>query len=220
MKSASHPITAAFDTTRPTHTRFGIDILSVIQPVAVSRALHAVYARLADGVRVFRNSHEHVVSVGGVISNATSYVTAMVGGSVPGISPGTARFVVHYVVVTRAKRSQVAAQNICWSSGHKNPLKRIKCPAILGGSLYGSEHCEAEHNYNVIEPKAVLCSMGQFKGLSRAATYCASWGSSTVVSNEKGVGEIACPLVLICLRFGLFSGPLPQMQGLAFPHSP
>ena len=113
MKSASHPIIAAFDTTTPAHTRFGIDILSAIQPGAVFRALHGVYARLVDGVRVVRNSHEHVVSVGGVISNTTSYVTAMVRGSVPGISPGAARFVVHYVVVARANRSQVAAQNIC-----------------------------------------------------------------------------------------------------------
>jgi len=70
MKSASHSIVAAFDVTAPTHTRFGIDILSAIQPVVVSRALHGVYARLVDGVRVVRNSHEHVVSVGGVISNA------------------------------------------------------------------------------------------------------------------------------------------------------
>ena len=37
-------IGAAFDATTPTHTRFGIDILSAIQPVVVSRALHGVYA--------------------------------------------------------------------------------------------------------------------------------------------------------------------------------
>ena len=113
MRSASHPVVAAFDATTPTHVRFGIDILLAIQPVAVSRALQGVYARLVDGVRVVRNSHEHVVSAGGVISNATPYVAAMVRGSVPGISAGAARFVVHYVVIARANRSQVAAQNSC-----------------------------------------------------------------------------------------------------------
>jgi hypothetical protein len=113
MKSASHPVVAAFDATTPNYTRFGNDILSAIQPVVVYRALQGVCARLLDGVRVVRISHEHVVSGGGVISNATSYVTAMVRGSVPGISPGAARFVLHCVVVTRAKRSQVAAQKIC-----------------------------------------------------------------------------------------------------------
>jgi hypothetical protein len=44
------PIVAAFDAATPTHTRLGIDILSAIQPVVVSRALHGVYARLIDGV--------------------------------------------------------------------------------------------------------------------------------------------------------------------------
>ena len=55
---------AAFDATTPTHTRLGIDILSAVQPVVVSRALHGVYARLVDGVRVARHSHERVISVG------------------------------------------------------------------------------------------------------------------------------------------------------------
>jgi hypothetical protein len=123
MKSASHPVVAAFDATTPTHTTFGIDSLSAIQPVAVSRALQCVYAGLVDGVRMVRNSHKHVVSSSGAISNATSHVTAMVRSSVPGISPVAARFVLHYVVVTRAKRSQVAAQNICRSSRHQNPRK-------------------------------------------------------------------------------------------------
>jgi hypothetical protein len=48
------------DATTPRHTRLGIDILSAIQPLVVSRALHGVYARLVDGVRVARHSHEHV----------------------------------------------------------------------------------------------------------------------------------------------------------------
>jgi hypothetical protein len=114
MKSASYPIVAAFDAATPTHTRFASGILSAIQPFVVSRALHGVYVRLVDGVRVVRNSHEHVVSVGGVISNATSYVTAMVRGSVPGISPGAASLnnvcpgdICHQVYVCRQPRSRI-----------------------------------------------------------------------------------------------------------------
>jgi hypothetical protein len=57
-------IVAAFDATTPTNTRFGTNILSAIQPVVVSRALHGVYARLVDSVRVVRHSDEHVISVG------------------------------------------------------------------------------------------------------------------------------------------------------------
>ena len=57
-------IVAAFDATTPTHTRFGIYILSAVQPVVVSRALYGVYSRLVDGVSVVRHSHEHVISVG------------------------------------------------------------------------------------------------------------------------------------------------------------
>jgi hypothetical protein len=57
-------IVAAFNATTPTHTLLGIDVLSAIQPVIVSRALHGVYARLVDGVRVAGHSHEHVISGG------------------------------------------------------------------------------------------------------------------------------------------------------------
>jgi hypothetical protein len=57
-------IVAAFDATTPTNTPFGIDILSAIQPVVVSRALNGVYARLINGVRVVRHSNEHEISVG------------------------------------------------------------------------------------------------------------------------------------------------------------
>jgi len=57
-------IVAALDATTPTHTRFGIDTLSAIQPVVKSRALQGVYARLVDWVRVVRHSNEHVISVG------------------------------------------------------------------------------------------------------------------------------------------------------------
>jgi len=71
-------IGAAFDATTPTHTRFGIDILSAIQPVVVSRALHGVYARLVDWVRVVRHSNEHIISVGCVISNTATFEAAMV----------------------------------------------------------------------------------------------------------------------------------------------
>ena len=41
-------VVAAFDATTPTHTRFGIDILSAVQPVVVSRALHGVNTRLLN----------------------------------------------------------------------------------------------------------------------------------------------------------------------------
>src|SRR5258708_38704230 len=71
-------VVAAFDATRPTHTPFGIDLLSAIQPVVVSGALHGVYARLVDWVCVASHSNEHVISVGWVISNATTFEAAMV----------------------------------------------------------------------------------------------------------------------------------------------
>jgi hypothetical protein len=57
-------IVTALDATTPTHTWFRIDILSAVQPADVFRALHGVYARFVDGVRVARHSHEHVISVG------------------------------------------------------------------------------------------------------------------------------------------------------------
>jgi hypothetical protein len=57
-------IFAAFNTTTPTNTRFGINILTAIQPMVVFRALQCVYARLVDGVCVVRHSNEHVISVG------------------------------------------------------------------------------------------------------------------------------------------------------------
>jgi hypothetical protein len=57
-------IVAAFDATTPKNTRFGINILSAVQPVVVSKALRSVYARLVDWVRVVRHSDEHVISVG------------------------------------------------------------------------------------------------------------------------------------------------------------
>jgi len=57
-------IVATFDATKPANTWFRLNILSAIQPAAVYRALHGVYARLVDGVRVVRHSNEHVISVG------------------------------------------------------------------------------------------------------------------------------------------------------------
>ena len=71
-------IVAAFDTATPTNTRFGVDILSAIQPVVVATALNGVRARLVDGVRVVRHSNEHVISVGWVIAKTTTFETAMV----------------------------------------------------------------------------------------------------------------------------------------------
>jgi hypothetical protein len=56
-------IVAAFNATTPTNTRFGINILSAIQPVVVFRALHCVYARLVDGVYMVRHCDEHVISM-------------------------------------------------------------------------------------------------------------------------------------------------------------
>lgn len=70
-------IVAAFDTTTPTNTRFGINILSAIQPVVVSRALHGVNARLIDRVRVVRHSDERVISVVWIISDTATFETAM-----------------------------------------------------------------------------------------------------------------------------------------------
>src|SRR5260370_13982708 len=50
-------VVAALDATRPTHTPFGIDLLSAIQPVVVSGALHGVYARLVEWVCVATHSN-------------------------------------------------------------------------------------------------------------------------------------------------------------------
>lgn len=72
-------IVATLDATTPTNARSGSNIPPSIQPVVVSRALQGVYARLVDWVRVVRHSNEHVISIGGVISNAAAFKTAMVG---------------------------------------------------------------------------------------------------------------------------------------------
>jgi hypothetical protein len=71
-------IVAAFNTTTPMNTRFGIEILLAVQPVVVFRAPHGVYARLVDAVRVLRHSNEHVISVCRVISNTATFEPAMV----------------------------------------------------------------------------------------------------------------------------------------------
>jgi hypothetical protein len=57
-------ILAIFDATKPTDTRFRVNILSAIQPAAVYGALHGVYAGLVNGVRVARHPKEHVISGG------------------------------------------------------------------------------------------------------------------------------------------------------------
>jgi hypothetical protein len=113
MKSASHPVVAAFDATTPTYTRFGIYVFSAIQPEAVSWAFNSVYARLVDGVRVASDSHEGVIAVERIISNAASPGTAMVRRQEPDICPRTAGFELHYMVLTWAKRLQVTVQNNC-----------------------------------------------------------------------------------------------------------
>jgi len=71
-------IVATLDATTPTNTRLGTSILPAIQPVVVSRALHNIYARLVDWVRVVGHSNEHVVSVGGVVANTATFKTAMI----------------------------------------------------------------------------------------------------------------------------------------------
>ena len=57
-------ILAAFDAAKPANTRFRVNILSAIQPAPVYGALHGVYARLVDGVRVAGHPKEHVISFG------------------------------------------------------------------------------------------------------------------------------------------------------------
>jgi hypothetical protein len=69
---------AIFDATRPSNTRFRVNILSAIQPAAVYGAFQGVYARLVDGVRLPRHPDEHVISSGGVESDAAPHGTAMV----------------------------------------------------------------------------------------------------------------------------------------------
>ena len=55
-------ILAAFDAAKPANTRFGVNILSAIQPAPVYGALHG--AGLVDGVRVAGHPKEHVISFG------------------------------------------------------------------------------------------------------------------------------------------------------------
>jgi hypothetical protein len=55
---------AIFDATEPADTRFRVNILSAIQPVAVYGTLHGVYAGLVNGVRMARHPKEHVISGG------------------------------------------------------------------------------------------------------------------------------------------------------------
>src|SRR6266404_4013460 len=93
-------VVAAFHAATPGKARAEINILSPIQPVVVSWALRDVYARLVHRVRVPRHSDEHVISVDRVISNTATFKTAMVGRLGPGIRPGTARLVLHQMVVT------------------------------------------------------------------------------------------------------------------------
>src|SRR5260370_23276730 len=106
-------IVAAFDATRPMHTRFGIDILLAVQPATVYMALRGVYARLVDSVGVIRHSHERVIPVGCIVANAASRGGAMVRGMEAGICPGAAGFVLHDMVVAVAHLSQMGAQSIC-----------------------------------------------------------------------------------------------------------
>ena len=69
---------ATFDATKPPNMRYRVNIFLAIQPAAMYRALHGVYAGFVDGVRVAGHPKEHVISSGGVEANTAAHGTAMV----------------------------------------------------------------------------------------------------------------------------------------------
>ena len=103
-------IVAAFDAATPADARFSVDTLSAVQPATMSRTRQGVYAGLVHGVRMAGHSDEHEVSVRWVIPRAASYGTAVIGRFVTRICPGASRFVLHDMVVTRAKRPQMTSK--------------------------------------------------------------------------------------------------------------
>jgi hypothetical protein len=94
--------------------------------MVVPRALQGIYARLVDGVRLFRRSIEHVISVRRAVAHAAYSGVAMVRRLDASIFPGPAGLLLHYMVVARAKRSQMAAQIACGNDIHKSSPLQIR----------------------------------------------------------------------------------------------
>lgn len=114
-------VVAAFNAARPADARFSVDTLSAVQPATMSRARQGVYSGLVHGNRMAGHSDKHEISVRCVIPRAASYETAVIRRFVTRICPGPRRFVLHDMVVTRAKRPQMTAQNAYRSDPHKTP---------------------------------------------------------------------------------------------------
>jgi hypothetical protein len=114
-------IVATFDTTKPTNTRLRLNVRSAIQPATMSRTREGVYTRLVHGDRMAGHSDKHEISVRRVIPRAASYRTAVIRRFVTRICHGARRFVLHDMIVTRAKRPQMTAQSAYRSDPHKTP---------------------------------------------------------------------------------------------------
>ena len=112
-------VVAAFNAARPADTRFSVDTLSAIQPATMSRTREGVYAGLVHGDRMAEHSDKHEISIRCVIPCAASYGTAVIRRFVTRICHGARRFVLHDMVVTRAKRPQMTAQSAYRSDPHK-----------------------------------------------------------------------------------------------------
>src|ERR1041384_3152876 len=87
----------------------------------MSRTRQGVYAGLVHGIRTAGHSDKHEISVRKVIARAASYGTAVIRCFVTRICPGVLRFVLHDMVVTRAKRPQMTAQ----SEEHTSELQSL-----------------------------------------------------------------------------------------------
>ena len=107
------PGIAAFRATTPAHTGLIYEIVSSIQPQSVYRTLKSVYTRFVNGVRVFGSAIQRMVALSDAVTNAAPVQAAMVRRIEAGIFLGAARLKLHYMVVTRTRRSQVAVQNVC-----------------------------------------------------------------------------------------------------------
>ena len=131
-------VVAAFNAARPADARFGVDTFSAIQPATMSRTREGVYTRLIHGDRMAGHSDKHEISVRCVIPRAASCGTAVIRCFVTRICPGARRFVLHDMVVTRAKRPQMTAQS-AYRDPHERPpsaarpleIRNGTCPAAV-----------------------------------------------------------------------------------------
>jgi hypothetical protein len=71
---------ASFHATGPTNTGLGILILTTIQPCAVDRTFHGVYAGLFEGVCILEDPDYGVISLRWIVANTATSVSAMIRG--------------------------------------------------------------------------------------------------------------------------------------------